>query len=428
MSRPSNKVQDVGVHPLSRNLQEENPIEELRELTSSKRIASIDFVKGLAMVFIIFAHAAFAWLDFEWRHAYGFMFAFLDILGPSLFVFLSALSVVFSIKRKKKLSSHKAIRNRILVRGLVIMMIGVIFNPMSLMTSGEGGVAFPLNLWGWNILMFVGVSQILSYYALKFSKVARAIFGIIIILISPILRELLYIFKVAPVGEWNFLSVVDILHFIITSPLPQVPLLPFLSICFLSTIFGEMLYEAMIDGSEGAYRKLYKVFLRWGVSLMIIGFILGFRLVTVAATETDFWRTEYLHVQVLRIANQQNFFHYTGILDFMIRGTASNMIYNLGSALLLIAVSFYYLDIKGKSNDVLKMVNFYGKNSLSLFLIQYMFLPLYIGQFPITLIFFALAGYTGFLGYLMYLWLKFFKGVGSPEWIMSQLGKMGQKN
>ena len=57
-----------------------------------------------------------------------------------------------------------------------------------------------------------------------------------------------------------------------------------------------------------------------------------------------------------------------------------------------------------------------------------MFLPLFIGQFPITFIFFALAAYTGFLGFLMYIWLKHVNGVGSPEWIMAQLGKIGQKS
>jgi uncharacterized membrane protein len=429
LSNPSNKAHEVETQPSSKLLKEEIPIEELRDLSSPKRIVSIDFVKGLAMVFIILAHAAFAWLDVEWRHAYGFAFAFLDILGPSLFVFLSALSVVFSIKRKKETSSHKAIRSRILTRGLVIMIIGVIFNPMSLLTSGEGGVPFPLNLWGWNILMFVGFAQILSFYALRFRKITRAVIGIIIIFISPVLRELIYTYKVAPVGEWNFLSIIDILHFIITSPLPQVPLLPYLSICFLSTIFGEMLHDAM-SGSIGAYRKLYKDFLRWGVLLVVIGLFLSFfmGIITVAATETDFWKTEYIHVQVLRIANQQNFIQYKGIPDFMIRGTSSNMIYNLGASLLLIAVSFYYLDIKNKNNNVIKMVNFYGTSSLSLFLIQYMFLPLYIGQFSITFFFFVVAGYAGFLGLMMYLWLKYFNGVGSPEWIMAQLGKMGQKN
>jgi hypothetical protein len=37
------------------------------------------------------------------------------------------------------------------------------------------------------------------------------------------------------------------------------------------------------------------------------------------------------------------------------------------------------------------------------------------------------VAYCGFLGLMMYIWMEYFNGVGSPEWIMVQLGKVGQK-
>ncbi|MFX1593349.1 MAG: heparan-alpha-glucosaminide N-acetyltransferase domain-containing protein, partial [Promethearchaeota archaeon] len=144
------------------------------KIDTSRRIASIDFVKGFAIVWIILAHGAVSWFDSDWIYVYGLVFAFMDVLGPSLFVFLSALSVVFSYKRKKGKMSEKAIRNGILTRGAVIIIIGVLFNPMSLMTSGVA-VPFPANLWGWNILMFIGFSQIISYYAIKLNRITRAV-------------------------------------------------------------------------------------------------------------------------------------------------------------------------------------------------------------------------------------------------------------
>jgi len=103
------------------------------------------------------------------------------------------------------------------------------------------------------------------------------------------------------------------------------------------------------------------------------------------------------------------------------------MFFNLGAGLLIIAISFYYIDIKNKHNIFIKMLIFFGNVSLSLFLIQYMFLPLYLGQFSIIFAPFVFAAYSGFLGLLMYIWLKFFNGVGSPEWIMSNLGGRGKK-
>ena len=322
---------------------------------TSKRIASIDYVKGFAIVWIILAHIALFWLDRDWKYVYGLVFAFLDVLGPSLFVFLSALSVVFSYKRKKGKMSEKAIRNGILTRGIVIMIIGVLFNPMSLLTSGVG-VPFPANLWGWNILMFIGASQIFSYYAIKFNRITRAVIGFIIIYLSPWIRELLYEFK-----DENI--VVYILHFIITSPLPQVPILPYLAVCFMSTIFGEFLYDAMIKGTKEAYYKLFRIFTIYGIAFVLVGiFIIAPRGVTfniwdfgltrvipgIESTSTTLVLSEYLHIDLLRIANQQTYYQFEAMPIFMIRGTAHNMFYNLGVAFLLIAICFYFIDIKKK--------------------------------------------------------------------------------
>ena len=154
MSPINSNITNGETPPLKEYLKEEIPIEEIRDLESPQRITSIDFVKGFAMAFIILAHSALAWFDDDWRFIYGFVFAFLDILGPSLFVFLSALSVIFSIKRKKDKMSDRVIRNRIFTRGLVIIVIGILFNPMSLYSAGES-LVFPMNLWGWNFLVFI---------------------------------------------------------------------------------------------------------------------------------------------------------------------------------------------------------------------------------------------------------------------------------
>jgi uncharacterized membrane protein len=116
-------------------LQELIPLEEIRDFASPKRIGSIDFVKGFAIVFIILAHSANAWLNSENRYIYGILFALLDFLGPSLFVFLSALSVIFSIKNKQNILPQKVIQMRIFSRGFIIIGIAMIYNVFSLSPS-----------------------------------------------------------------------------------------------------------------------------------------------------------------------------------------------------------------------------------------------------------------------------------------------------
>ena len=156
--------------PLFNYLRQEIPLEDLRDYASPRRITSIDFVKGFAIVFIILAHTASGWLDPESKYLYGILFTLLDILGPSLFVFLSALSVIFSIKRKEGILHEKIIRNRIFTRGIVMIVIGMLTNIVVLQ-----GEEVRVAIYGWNIITFIGFTQIFSYYILKLKKSNRII-------------------------------------------------------------------------------------------------------------------------------------------------------------------------------------------------------------------------------------------------------------
>ncbi|MBY9015716.1 MAG: hypothetical protein KGD68_08505 [Candidatus Lokiarchaeota archaeon] len=422
---------DLESIPLFDYLKKAIPVEELRDFSSSRRIGSIDFVKGVAIVFIIGAHTAGAWLVSSWKFFYGIGFAFLDIFGPSLFIFLSALSVVFSIRRKKGEIKEKIIRNRIFSRGMMIIVIAVIFNIISIEFTIEG-YSFPATLWGWNILMFIGLSQVFSYYALKLSKIARVIIGMFIIFTSDTVRQ--YLFQGKEAGD--ILS--SILHYIITSPSPMTPLLPWISICFISSIFGEYLYEAMISGTKKDYKKLFRTFLYWGLFFVLAGIFIG-RYSYIPGDEfivaTDFTigmlpSSEYPHILLLYDMRTQMFIPditYPAMWEFLIRGRAPNMIYNLGAALMLIAVCFYFIDIKRKMNNFISMINYYGKISLSLFLLHFVFITLFLNALNIIVYFILLFSYLGFWGFTMYVWNEFYNGVGSPEWLMVQVGRIGQK-
>ncbi|MFX1498590.1 MAG: heparan-alpha-glucosaminide N-acetyltransferase domain-containing protein [Promethearchaeota archaeon] len=398
--------------PLFDYLKKEIPVDDLKEVASPKRIRSIDFVKGLAIVFVILAHTADSWLNPQWRFLYGLMYALLDILGPSLFIFLSALSVIFSVRRKEGILPNKVIRNGIVTRGIVIMVIGLLYNIPSALRL-PGGI---LNIWNWNILVFIGFSQIVSLYALKLGKTMRAIIGTVIIFTSDAIRQFLY------EGELSGNVFLTIIRYITVSPFPQAPLIPFVSICFITTIFGEYLYDAMIDGTKQAYTVLFRIFLYWGISLILIGVIYPFIGGTPIQTDTTLSNIEYPHIDLFtKLAN------IPGMPDFLIRGRSSNMCYNLGWALFIIAIFFYLIDIKGKNNNFADMLVYYGKISLSLFLVHYTFITLFYRSFNILIFIFVWVAFTALMGFLMYIWIEYGKGIGSPEWLMVQIGRIGQK-
>jgi peptidoglycan/LPS O-acetylase OafA/YrhL len=406
---------DMESPPLFDYLKQEIPMDELLDYASPKRIRSIDFVKGFAIVLIMMAHISEAWLDKDWIFVYAVLFCGLDFLGPSLFIFLSALSVIFSIKNKEGVLPEKVIRNRVFSRAFTIMSLGIIMNLTGL-NQAVYQPPFPLNLWGWNILMFLGFSQIASYYALKLKKHYRAIIGLIIIAVSQPLREFLFLNKDSDMFIWA-------LHFIITSPAPQLTLFPWLSICFISTIFGEYLYKAMIRGTEQDYIYLFRIFLFWGIIFVIAGVAFGLRLRNPDNMEI----TEYVQLYLFEIMNQQNYFQFEGVPEFLIRGTSASMFYNLGAALLVISVSFYFIDLKKRDNRFVRMMIYYGKISLSLFLIHIIFASLFVRQLNIIFALIALFAYVAFMGFLMYIWNTYGNGVGSPEWMMVQFSRVGQK-
>jgi len=377
-----------------------------------RRLSSIDFIKGIAIIMIILAHSSEAWFSPEWLFLHGIVYIFLDILGPSLFIFLSALSVVFSIKRKKGRLPDKVIRNNIFARGIMLIIVGALINLFLLADQ----TIFPFTLWGWNIIFFLGFSQIFCYYALKLKRETRVAVGVIIIISSELLRE--YI--------WNLYQLNNpigyVLFFLIDSYENTVTLLPWLSICFITTIFGEYLYEAMMDGSEEAYKRLFKIFMIYGAILTFLGVISGFDVVNGGNINGGLYR-----LNLIGIADGQPFVEIMGVWRFLLRGTAANMLYNIGTSLLVMGLGFYLTDIKRKDNIFISLVKFYGKVSLNLFLAHYVFLPLFMDMYPIWYFPFICLAYEAFLGFLFYFWMKYANYIGTPEWIMGQVLKAGKK-
>jgi len=336
-----------------------------------------------------------------------------------LFVFLSSLSVVFSIRNKQNKLPSKVIRMRIFSRGIIIILIATIYNVTALSIEAPS-VPFPLNLWGWNILMFIGFSQIFSYYALRLTKLSRAILGIVVVLSSNLIRDFLF---VPGIEGGNLIAI--FVHFLVIGPIPMVPLLPGLAICFISTIFGEYLYEAMNKGTHDAYVGLFRIFMIWSIILIFTGIGLGFQLYT---SDTILGGVmDYPNIALLNVANRPDFINIPGMPEFLIRGRGPNLIYNLGAALLIISISFYFIDIKKKYGNFVKMLVYYGKVSLSLFFVHQIFLGLFSRQFDLMLFLIMDLCYIGLMGFCMYIWMEYANGVGSPEWLMAAMGRLGKK-
>ena len=56
-----------------------------------------------------------------------------------------------------------------------------------------------------------------------------------------------------------------------------------------------------------------------------------------------------------------------------------------------------------------------------------MFAVLFLRQLNIIVFLIAIFAFAGFMGFFMYIWNTYAKGVGSPEWIMVQFSRVGRK-
>ena len=73
--------------PLFDYLRQSIPMDELLDYASPKRIRSIDFVKGLAIIMIMMAHISEAWLDNDWLYVYAVLFCALSLVSKIRRVF-----------------------------------------------------------------------------------------------------------------------------------------------------------------------------------------------------------------------------------------------------------------------------------------------------------------------------------------------------
>ncbi|MFX1277188.1 MAG: heparan-alpha-glucosaminide N-acetyltransferase domain-containing protein [Promethearchaeota archaeon] len=368
------------------------------EITPDKsyRIKSIDFVKGFAICLIILAHSAGVWKRPYLAPIYAIIYRYLDVFGPPLFIFLSGLSVAFTIKRKMGKIPERDIRNTIFMRGFSIIALGILYNLLSIgaidVLIPEINVPFPLNLWGWNILLFIGFSQIITYYIMKLTRGIRALIGIVIILLTtPI-----YTIIDNPLYYW-FNPIIWVIRFIVISPAAHNPILPYISICFFASIFGEILMEVEYLDSKEAKLDAFHIYMRNGMFFVLTGLILFVLDGTPFRPEPGF----------------DLFFPV-----FVFRAEPSNMFYSIGVALIVIGGLYYFIDIKGVNNYITSVFIFYGKISLSLFIIHYIWLTLYVGILDLSNVWFIYGGYIAFLGFLMYIWNHQFDGKYSLEWMM----------
>ena len=233
-------------------------------IKNMRRINSIDTVRGFSMFLMVFGHIMLWWLRPEDVWLQFWLYAFLQPLGATGFLFVSGVSAALSYRNYQSTAndsdtiSMTTVRNVYLLRAFFILVIAFIFNSFNALIWGG-------SIWEWNALQTIGVSLIFAWPFLKTSKLFRIVLGILMIIGNQLILNVLMLYE----GE---VSLFGILFHVLFNPLDQYVILIYLGILIIGSAIGEYIYQINITEEENKRKYLFKNKLL--IHMLLIGIFL----------------------------------------------------------------------------------------------------------------------------------------------------------
>jgi uncharacterized membrane protein len=195
--------------------------------TKKDRFWEIDFLRGIAIIMMIFFHFLY---DLNYFGIYnldlysGYITIYTYSIGV-FFLLLVGISLTLSYNKALKKLTKKELQIKFLKRGLKIFGLGLIITVVTFFLLREGFIVF-------GVLHSIGISIILAYPLLKY-RYGNLLFGIILIIAGLILTNFTFDFY------WLvWLGFSPSLFYTID----YFPLLPYLGVVLIGVFLGNMIY------------------------------------------------------------------------------------------------------------------------------------------------------------------------------------------
>jgi len=192
-------------------------------------------------------------------------------------------------------------------------------------------------------------------------------------------------------------------------------------------VFGELIYESITLNSDTANLHSTNLILKYGTILVICGLLLPFIDVGLIITGENFDPLMYPFIDAIPILKAYPTTFISGIPTFLYAGTPSYLFVSMGIALLVIGRKYYRKDILQKNKIKIKILPLFGKNSITLFFLQFIFLPLFYQILPLLIFIPFLVAYIVLLGFLLYLWQNYGNSIPSFDWMLSKIDERLKK-
>jgi uncharacterized membrane protein len=200
-----------------------------------KRINGVDTIRGLSIWFMIYGHLILFWLRPEDQWLKDWLYAFLQPIGATGFLFISGVSALLAFK--KNLFTKKVpvtiMRKIYLLRATFILIIGLIFNLFNAFIFEDGNLT---HIWSWNALQTIAISLMLLWPLLRTSKTFRLLIAITVIITNQILLVILTPYN----GQYSLLGVTYHLFF---NPSDQYVILIYFGILVVGSVIGDIVFD-----------------------------------------------------------------------------------------------------------------------------------------------------------------------------------------
>lgn len=210
-----------------------------------QRLKSVDSYRGIIMVFMLIVHLIAWWIVEEDRWFDMHIYFFIDRVFSPGFLLVSGLSATLYLRSrfaKAKTTEdydETHIRNEYLFRGLIICIIGLIYNFFvalgAVILTGDI-INFNL-IWTWFMLFTIGSSLLLGWSLLKTTKVFRICFIIFLWVLN------FFIFNILLPHQGEFSTLGVIFHLLYNNPSLD-PIIPLFGFFLVGSVIGDFILEA----------------------------------------------------------------------------------------------------------------------------------------------------------------------------------------
>jgi len=227
------------------------------------------------MMWMFVGHLLGWWLMPEYSRINSIIYAIVDAIGASMFIFLSGMSTIISYRNRCNKAatlddySMKTARNEYFIRALLILLIALIYN--TCVAIGTNDLTW---IWSWFFLFTIAISLLISWPLLKTPIYFRILICAFVWSLHIYLLDLLTPFR----GEENLYGV---LYHLFYHPIDLAPFFVFFPFFLIGTVIGDLIAELIIKDNQIERRiyiknKLLVPSIIIGIGLIIFGILLQF--------------------------------------------------------------------------------------------------------------------------------------------------------